>query len=50
VYNVGSGEINDYAEADSYHEHEHFNVNVTGEVGFVDIDCARTNVPATKEI
>jgi hypothetical protein len=45
VYNVGSG---DYAEADSYHEHEPFNVNMTGDVGFDDIDCARTNVLATE--
>jgi hypothetical protein len=48
VYDVGSGESDDYAEADSYHEHEPFNVNVTGDVGFDDIDCARTNVPATQ--
>jgi hypothetical protein len=48
VYGVGSGESDDYAEADSYHEHEPFNVNVMGDVGFDDIDCARTNVPATE--
>jgi hypothetical protein len=48
VYDIGSGESEDYAEADSYHEHEPFNVNVTGDVGFDDIDCARTNVPATE--
>jgi hypothetical protein len=48
VYDVGSGESEDYAEAyDSYHEHEPFNINVTRDVGFDDIDCARTNVLAT---
>jgi hypothetical protein len=54
VYDVGEGESSDYAEADSYHEHEPFNVNVTGDVGIDfgndDIDCARTNVPATEAI
>jgi len=44
----GSGESDDGAEADSFHEHEPFNVNVTGDVGFDDIVCARTNVPATE--
>jgi hypothetical protein len=48
VYDVGSGESEDYAEAYSYHEHEPFKVNVTGDVGFDDIDYAHTNVPATK--
>jgi hypothetical protein len=48
VYDVGSGESDDGAEADSYHEHEPFNVNVTGDVGFDDFDCARTDVPATE--
>jgi hypothetical protein len=48
MYNVSSGEIEDYAEADSYHEHEPFNFNVMGDVGFDDIDCARTNVLATE--
>jgi hypothetical protein len=48
VYDVGSGESDDYVEADSYHEHEPFNVNVTGDVGFDDIDCARADVPATQ--
>jgi hypothetical protein len=45
VYDVGSGESDDYAEANSYYEHEPFNINVTGDVDFDDIDCARTNVP-----
>jgi hypothetical protein len=48
VYDVGGGEIDDYAEADSYHEHEPFNVNMTRDVGFDDIDCAPTNVLATE--
>jgi hypothetical protein len=48
VYDVGSGESEDYAEADSYHEDEPFNINVTGDVGFDDIDCECTNVPATE--
>jgi len=50
MYNVGNGKSDDYAEADSYHEHEPFNVNVTGDVDFDGIDCARTNVPATEAI
>jgi hypothetical protein len=48
VYDVGSGESENYAEADSYHEHKPFKVNVTGDVGFDDINCARTNVPTTE--
>jgi hypothetical protein len=48
VYDVGSGESDDYAEADSYHEDEPFIINVMGDVGFDDINCARTNVPATE--
>jgi hypothetical protein len=48
VNDIRSGESEDYAEADSYHEHESFNVNVTGDIGFDDIDYACTNVPATE--
>jgi hypothetical protein len=36
VYDVGSGESEDYAETDSYYEHEPFNDNVMGDVGFDD--------------
>lgn len=46
MYDVGSGESEDYAEADSYHEHKPFNVNVTGDVSFDDIDCTCINVLA----
>jgi hypothetical protein len=35
VYDVGNGESKDYAEADSYHEHEPFNINVMGDVGLM---------------
>jgi hypothetical protein len=48
VYDVGNGESEDYAEADSYHEHEPFNDNVTGDICFDDIDCTCTNVLATE--
>jgi hypothetical protein len=53
IYDVGEGEGHNYDEADSYHEHEPFNVNVLGNnIDFVndDIECARTNVPATETL
>jgi hypothetical protein len=50
VYDVGEGESHDYNKDDSYHEYEPFNVDIIGDVGIDDIDCARTNVLATEAI
>jgi hypothetical protein len=54
VYDVDEGEGHDNEEADSFHEHEPFNVNIIGDIDIDsvndDIDCARTNIPATEAL